>query len=92
LGSRLPRNYYSPDLPTDVKQYVTSSATCQRMKSSPIRPAGLLQPLEPLSRPWQQVTMDFVTGLPASSSGNDTILVVVDRLTKMAHFVPAKRQ
>ncbi|GJP83194.1 hypothetical protein CLOP_g13382, partial [Closterium sp. NIES-67] len=50
----------------------------------------LLQPLEPPSRPWQQVTMDFVTGLPAGSSGNDAILVVVDRLTKMAHFAASK--
>ncbi|GJP63550.1 hypothetical protein CLOP_g20614 [Closterium sp. NIES-67] len=84
------RNYYWPDLPTDVQQYVTSCATCQRMKSSWLRPAGLLHPLEPPSRPWQQVTMDFVTGLPAGSSGNDAILVVVDRLTKMAHFAACK--
>ncbi|GJP53126.1 hypothetical protein CLOM_g12292 [Closterium sp. NIES-68] len=86
----LSRNYYWPDLPTDVQQYVTSCATCQRMKSSRLRPAGLLQPLEPPSRPWQQVTMDFVTGLPAGSSGNDAILVVVDRLTKMAQFAACK--
>ncbi|GJP78818.1 hypothetical protein CLOP_g9086 [Closterium sp. NIES-67] len=86
----LSRNYYWPDLPTDVQQYVTSCATCQRMKSSRLRPAGLLQLLEPPSRPWQQVTMDFVTGLPAGPSGNDAILVVVDRLTKMAHFAACK--
>ncbi|GJP67626.1 hypothetical protein CLOP_g24423, partial [Closterium sp. NIES-67] len=86
----LSRYYYWPDLPTDVQQYVTSCATCQRMKSSRLRPAGLLQPLEPPCRPWQQVTMDFVTGLPAGPSGNDAILVVVDRLTKMAHFAACK--
>ncbi|GJP46849.1 hypothetical protein CLOM_g6102, partial [Closterium sp. NIES-68] len=50
----------------------------------------LLQPLEPPSRPWQQVTMDFVTGLPAGSSGNDAILVIVDQLIKMAHFAACK--
>ncbi|GJP67057.1 hypothetical protein CLOP_g23929, partial [Closterium sp. NIES-67] len=86
----LSRNYYWPDLPTDVQQYVTSCATCQRMKSSRLRRAGLLQPLEPPSRPWQQVTMDFVTGLPAGPNGNDAILVVVDRLSKMAHFAVCK--
>ncbi|GJP35642.1 hypothetical protein CLOM_g20160, partial [Closterium sp. NIES-68] len=46
--------------------------------------------LEPPQRPWQHVTMDFVTGLPAGPSGNDAVLVVVDRLTKMAHFAPCR--
>ncbi|GJP57892.1 hypothetical protein CLOP_g17934 [Closterium sp. NIES-67] len=76
--------------PKNVQQYVTFCATCQRMKSSRLRHEGLLQPLEPPSRLWQQVTMDFVTGIPAGSSGNDAILVVVDRLTKMAHFAACK--
>ncbi|GJP49090.1 hypothetical protein CLOM_g8351 [Closterium sp. NIES-68] len=86
----LSRNYYWPDMPKDVQLYVTSCTTYQRMKSSRLRPAGLLQPLEPPSRPWQQVTMDFVTGLPAGPSGNDAILIVIDRLTKMAHFSACK--
>ncbi|GJP56566.1 hypothetical protein CLOM_g15622 [Closterium sp. NIES-68] len=84
------RNYYWPYLPTDVQQYVTSCAACQCMKSSRLRPAGLLQPLEPPSRSWQQMMMDFVTGLPTGSSSNNAILVVVDRLTKMAHFAACK--
>ncbi|GJP65768.1 hypothetical protein CLOP_g22629 [Closterium sp. NIES-67] len=84
------RNHYWPDLPKDAQQYVTSCATCQRMKSSRLRPAGLLQPLEPPCRPWQQVMMDFVTCLPAGSSGNDVILVVVDWLTKTTHFAACK--
>ncbi|GJP42842.1 hypothetical protein CLOM_g2370, partial [Closterium sp. NIES-68] len=53
-------------------------------------PFFALQPLEPPQRPWQHVTMDFVTGLPAGSSGNDAVLVVVDRLTKMVHFAPCR--
>ncbi|GJP54444.1 hypothetical protein CLOM_g13533 [Closterium sp. NIES-68] len=84
------RNYYRPDLPTDVQLYITSYATCQRMKSFRLRSARLVQPLEPPSRPWQQVTMDFVTGLPSGPSCNDTIFVVVDRLTKMAHVAMCK--
>ncbi|CAI7871716.1 unnamed protein product [Closterium sp. NIES-53] len=62
----------------------------QLMKSSWKRPAGPLQPIPPPERAWQQVMMDFVTGLPAGASGNDVILVVVDRLTKMAHFAACK--
>ncbi|GJP50906.1 hypothetical protein CLOM_g10059 [Closterium sp. NIES-68] len=71
---------------TDAQRYVAACPICQRMKSSHQRPTGLLQPLGPPQRPWQHVTMDFVTGLPTGSIGNDAVLVVVDRLMKMAHF------
>ncbi|GJP47026.1 hypothetical protein CLOM_g6258 [Closterium sp. NIES-68] len=86
----LRRFYYWPDMVTDVQRYVAACPICQRMKSSHQRPTGLLQPLEPPQRPWQHVTMDFVTGLPARPSGNDAVLVVVDRLTKMTHFAPCR--
>ncbi|GJP51951.1 hypothetical protein CLOM_g11081 [Closterium sp. NIES-68] len=72
--------YYWPDMVTDVQRYVAACPICQRMKSSHQRPTGLLQPLEPPQRPWQHVTMDFVTGLPAGSSGNDAVLVVQQSL------------
>ncbi|GJP33651.1 hypothetical protein CLOM_g18174 [Closterium sp. NIES-68] len=62
------------------------------MKSSHQRAAGLLQPLDPPERPWQHVTMDYVIGLLAVPSGNDAILVVVDRLTKMAHFIACQQK
>ncbi|GJP58278.1 hypothetical protein CLOP_g22985 [Closterium sp. NIES-67] len=86
----LQRFYYWPDMVTDVQRYVAACPICQRIKSSHQRSTGLLQPLEPPQRPWQHVTMDFVTGLPAGPSGNDTVFVVVDRLTKMAHFAPCR--
>ncbi|GJP39105.1 hypothetical protein CLOM_g23495, partial [Closterium sp. NIES-68] len=86
----LQRFYYWPDMVTDVQRYVAACPICQRMKSSHQRPTGLLQPLEPPQRPWQHVTMDFVMGLPAGPSGNNAVLVVVDRLTKMAHFAPCR--
>ncbi|GJP59393.1 hypothetical protein CLOP_g11714 [Closterium sp. NIES-67] len=86
----LHRFYYWPDSAPDVQRYVSACPICQRMKSSRRRPAGLLQPLEPPQRPWQHVTMDFVTGLPAAATSNDAVLVVVDRLTKMAHFAPCR--
>ncbi|GJP49627.1 hypothetical protein CLOM_g8813, partial [Closterium sp. NIES-68] len=87
----LQRNYYWPNMADDVRKYVSSCAACQIMKSSHQRAAGLLQPLDPPERPWQHVTMDYVTGLPAGPSGNDAILVVVDRLTKMAHFIACQQ-
>ncbi|CAI7820252.1 unnamed protein product [Closterium sp. NIES-53] len=60
--------------------------TCQVIKSSQKRKAGQLQPIPSPERAWQQVTMDFVTGLPSNPGGNDAVMVVVDRVTKMAHF------
>ncbi|GJP70940.1 hypothetical protein CLOP_g1831 [Closterium sp. NIES-67] len=75
---------YWPDMISDVQKYVGACLTCETMKSSRQRSAGLLQPLEPPQRPWQHVTMDFVTGLPARPSGNNAVLVVV-RL----HGIPA---
>ncbi|GJP46245.1 hypothetical protein CLOM_g5553 [Closterium sp. NIES-68] len=66
--------------------YVSACPICQRIKSSRQRPNGQLQPLEPPQKPWQHVAMDFVRGHPAGASGNDTVLFVVDRLTKMVHF------
>ncbi|CAI7759579.1 unnamed protein product [Closterium sp. NIES-54] len=82
----LHRHYYWPDSSKNVERYVSSCRVCQAMKSTRQRPAGLLQPLEPPEQPWQQVTMDFVTRMPAGPSGNDAALVVVDCLMKMAHF------
>ncbi|GJP45034.1 hypothetical protein CLOM_g4434 [Closterium sp. NIES-68] len=87
----LQRNYYWPNMADDVRKYVSPCTACQIMKSSHQRAAGLLQPLDPPERPWQYITMDYVTGLPAGPSGNDAILVVVDRLTKMAHFIACQQ-
>ncbi|GJP50822.1 hypothetical protein CLOM_g9981 [Closterium sp. NIES-68] len=87
----LQRNYYWRNMADDVRKYVSSCTACQIMKSSHQRAAGLLQPLDPPERPWQQVTMDYVTGLPAGPWGNDAILVVVGRLTKMAHFIACQQ-
>ncbi|CAI7923453.1 unnamed protein product [Closterium sp. NIES-53] len=76
---QLQRYYYWPELLTDVQHHVGSCPTCQVMKSSRKRKAGQLQPIPPPERAWQQVTMDFVTGLPSNPGGNDVVMVVVDR-------------
>ncbi|GJP81305.1 hypothetical protein CLOP_g11465 [Closterium sp. NIES-67] len=82
------KHYYWPHLAEDVQKFVTSCDTCQRMKSSKQKKAGLLQPLPVPEQPWQVVSLDFITGLPPTTSGHDTILVVIDKFSKMGHFIP----
>ena len=73
----------------DVRRYIRNCHVCQRSRTPPHRPSGILRPLHIPNRPWSSISMDFVTGLPWSD-GNDAIWVVVDRLTKMRHFVPCR--
>nr|CAH66143.1 OSIGBa0114M03.1 [Oryza sativa] len=61
-----------------------------RVKAEHQKPAGLLQPLKIPEWKWEEIGMDFITGLPRTSSGHDSIWVIVDRLTKVAHFIPVK--
>ncbi|CAI7797907.1 unnamed protein product [Closterium sp. NIES-53] len=81
--------YYWPGMAADVQQFVTSCDTCQRIKSSKQKKkTGLLQPLPVPEQPWQFVSLDFITGLPSTSRGHDSILVVIDKFSKMGHFIP----
>lgn len=70
-----------------VKQFVSSCPTCQQAKPDRTRYPGLLQPLAVPTMAWQSISLDFVEGLP-SSGGKNCILVVVDRFSKYAHFIP----
>lgn len=70
----------------DIQDFISKCDTCQRNKYLTLAPAGLLQPLPVPQRVWDEVSMDFITGLPRAH-GKDTILVVVDRFTKYAHFL-----
>nr|ABA97433.1 retrotransposon protein, putative, Ty3-gypsy subclass [Oryza sativa Japonica Group] len=72
----------------EIAEFVALCDVCQRVKAEHQRPAGLLQPLQILEWKWEEIGMDFITGLPRTSSGHDSIWVVVDRLTKVAHFIP----
>ena len=72
----------------DVVNFVSKCLTCQQVKAEHQRPAGLLQPMEIPEWKWDQVTMDFVSGLPRTKNNHDSIWVIVDRLTKSAHFIP----
>ena len=70
-----------------VGDFVRRCLTCQEVKAEHQRPIGLLQPLEVVEWKWEHVTMDFVTHLSWISRGNDTVWVIMDRLTKSAHFL-----
>jgi hypothetical protein len=82
------REWWWPGMTEDVREYVAYCDSCQRVKASNKLPSGLLHPLQIPTRKWQSISMDFITGLPRSANGNDAIWVVVDRLSKCAHFVP----
>ncbi|WVZ89516.1 hypothetical protein U9M48_035907 [Paspalum notatum var. saurae] len=71
-----------------VAEYVAVCDTCQRVKAEHQRPVGLLQPLKILEWKWEEISMDFIVGLPRTQKGYNSIWVVVDRLTKVAHFIP----
>ena len=81
------RDYWWPGLQSDVEQFVRSCDTCGRAKAPRHRKFGELQPLPTPEHPWESISMDFITDLPISE-GHTAILVVVDRLTKMSHFIP----
>src|SRR6266550_2361128 len=84
---RLRQNFFWSGMDEDTKDYVRSCDVCQRDKTSRRKKYGLLQPLDIPHQPWRSISMDFITGLP-ESNGYTQIWVVVDRLTKMAHFIP----
>jgi hypothetical protein len=69
-----------------VAAHVAMCDGCQRVKTEHQRPAGLLHPLKIPEWKWEEIGMDFITGLPRTSKGYDSIWVIVDRLTKVAHF------
>ena len=74
----------------EVAQYVARCLTCQQVKAEHQRPTGLLQPLPIPIWKWEHISMDFISGLPRTLRGCDAIWVIMDRLTKLAHFLPVK--
>ncbi|XP_054645991.1 uncharacterized protein LOC129188890 [Dunckerocampus dactyliophorus] len=82
----LAQRFWWPSMAADAKEFVAACSVCARSKSSNRPPAGLLQPLPIPARPWSHISLDFITGLPASR-GNTTVLNIVDRFSKMAHFI-----
>ncbi|GKB03928.1 putative reverse transcriptase domain-containing protein, partial [Tanacetum coccineum] len=86
----LKKLYWWPNIKTIIAEYIGKCLTCFRVKAECQKPFGLLvQPEIPMWK-WEKITMDFVTKLPKTSNGHDTIWVIVDRLTKSAHFIPTQ--
>jgi hypothetical protein len=82
---RVKKDFFWDGLKTDVQRFVAECLVCQQNKVEIIKTPGLLQPLSIPSQHWEEVSMDFITGLP-KSEGKSVIMVIVDRLTKYAHF------
>ncbi|GJT38435.1 putative reverse transcriptase domain-containing protein [Tanacetum coccineum] len=86
----LKKLYWWPNMKAIIAEYVGKCLTCSRVKAECQKPSGLLvQPEIPMWK-WERITMDFITKLPKTSNGHDTIWVIVDRLTKSAHFIPIR--
>jgi hypothetical protein len=89
-NSTVRSQYYYPGMKRNIVGYIAKCFECQRVKAEHRHPVGLLQPLSIPEWKWEVVTMDFIIGLPITIKKHDSIMVVVDKLTKDAHFIPLK--
>ena len=88
--SLISRYFYWPNMQEQINHYVQGCIICQRNKAAPGAKAGKLLPLPVPDGIWDDISMDFVGPFPMTSRQHDFVLVVVDRLSKMAHFLPCK--
>ncbi|GJQ92053.1 putative reverse transcriptase domain-containing protein [Tanacetum coccineum] len=82
--------YWWPNMKVNIATYVSKCLTCSKVKAEHQKPSGLLVQPEIPKWKWEKITMDFVTKLPKTTNRYDTIWVIVDRLTKSAHFLPMR--
>ncbi|GJT55296.1 putative reverse transcriptase domain-containing protein [Tanacetum coccineum] len=82
--------YWWPNMKANIATYVSKCLTCSKVKAEHQKPSGLLVQPEIPEWKWEKITMDFVTKLPKTTNGYDTIWIIVDRLTKSAHFLPMR--
>nr|GEX52586.1 putative reverse transcriptase domain-containing protein [Tanacetum cinerariifolium] len=83
----LKKLYWWPNMKVDIATYVSKCLTCAKLKTENQKPSGLLQQPEIPFWKWERITMDFITKLPRTPSGYDSIWVIVDGLTKYAHLI-----
>jgi hypothetical protein len=83
----LKQNFWWSNMKVDIAKYVAECNTCHRMKASHLKSAGVLQTLSIPMCKWDEISMDFIVGLPLTARKKDSIWVIVDRLTKTAHFI-----
>jgi hypothetical protein len=86
----LKQHYWWTKMKIEIARYVARSDTCRRVKAIHMKTAGSLQSLPIPTWKWADISMDFIVGLPKTAKGYDSIWVIVDRLTKIAHFLPVK--
>ncbi|GJT31782.1 putative reverse transcriptase domain-containing protein [Tanacetum coccineum] len=86
----LKKLYWWPNMKAEIATYVSKCLTCAKVKIEYQKPSGLLVQPEIPQWKWENITIDFVTKLPRTAAGQDTIWVIVDRLTKSAHFLPMR--
>ncbi|GKC00504.1 putative reverse transcriptase domain-containing protein [Tanacetum coccineum] len=82
--------YWSPGIKRGIAMYISKCLTCSKVKAEHQRPSGLLQQLELPEWKWDNITMNFIMKLPRTKSGHDTIWVIVDKMTKSAHFLATR--
>ena len=86
----LKRNFWWPNMKWEIVKFVARCLECQQVKAEHRHPAGLLQPHAIPESKWEVISMDFIVGLPLTARRHDSIFVVVDTLTKSAHFIPVR--
>eukprot|EP00253_Pinus_taeda_P021805 PITA_21805 len=88
MVTALRKEYFWPRMKKQVVEYLAKCLECQQIKAEHQHPAGLLQPLHFSEWKWETISKDFITGLPRTKKNHDSIMVVVDKLSKAAHFIP----
>jgi hypothetical protein len=86
----LKQRFWWTKIKNEIARYVAKYDTCQKVKAIHLKSVGELQPLPIPAWKWDDISMDFVVGLPKTAKGCDSIWVIVDHLTKVAHFLPVK--
>jgi hypothetical protein len=87
MYQNLKKNFWWTRMKREIARYVSECDTCRMVKADHLRPAENLQPLSIPEWKWENICMDFIVGLPCTSHGYNSIWVIVDRLTKTAHFI-----
>jgi hypothetical protein len=87
MYQELKKNFWWSNMKVDIAKYVLECDTCHKMKARHLKSAGVLQSLSIPMWKWDDISMDFTVGLPLTARKKDSIWVIVDRLTKTAHFI-----